>query len=263
MALLPSSRSLSRDGSRQAVSSIPPVPRWASYQCRLTMCRVSRSFLALRLLSYRHLRVVGPIPLIPGNVPSSRNIAYTNLHLGLHMDLLTSTTRPSQVLHYLRNKVHGGTSGFVDALHATATLGGCAPAQFEVLATTRVPFHFINDGHHLHCAHLAIERSAAGAIHHINYSPSFQVPLFLDTPPSFYPAPHVPGHPRAHVPAHPARGRRRHILQPPRFARPDGVQRHRGAGSGGGVESLAGCYFEADALLDRGRGLIPYDTSTM
>lgn len=55
-------------------------------------------------------------------------------------------------------------------------------------------FHYINDGHHLHHEHPTIElsrptiTSPGGGINHINYSPPFQAPLPLSTPPAFYPA---------------------------------------------------------------------------
>ena len=78
------------------------------------------------------------------------------------------------------------------------------PDDFDILATTPVPFHYINDGHHLHHAHPTIELASlpahiasgtpgAGAdapeIKHINYSPPFQAPLLLEsTPPTFYSA---------------------------------------------------------------------------
>ena len=46
----------------------------------------------------------------------ARNIAYTNLDLGLHMDLLYFQNPPRfQFLHMLRNKVRGGASIFVDS----------------------------------------------------------------------------------------------------------------------------------------------------
>ncbi|KAJ7866599.1 glycoside hydrolase family 5 protein [Mycena olivaceomarginata] len=87
-----------------------------------------------------------------------------------------------QILHCLRNNVVGGASFFVDAFHAATTLRAQDPTLFDVLATTPVPFHYINDGHHLHHEHPTIELSPFGAIAQINYSPPFQAPLFLDTP---------------------------------------------------------------------------------
>ena len=120
-------------------------------------------------------------------ISNSKNIAYTNLNLGLHMDLLYFKEPPRyQILHCLRNRVHGGNSVFVDALNAARKLNESA---FKILATTPVPFHYINDGHHLHHAHTTIEcvPSYGGQeIRSINYSPPFQAPLLMNTPDEFY-----------------------------------------------------------------------------
>ncbi|KAJ6498924.1 Clavaminate synthase-like protein [Mycena sanguinolenta] len=123
------------------------------------------------------------------DVRNSRNIAYTNLDLGLHMDLLYFKHPPKyQILHCLRNKVIGGQSLFVDAFHAAVTLRSQSPTLFNALATTPVSFHYINDGHHLHYEHPTIEVSPSGEITQINYAPPFQAPLLLSTPPVFYEA---------------------------------------------------------------------------
>jgi gamma-butyrobetaine dioxygenase len=133
------------------------------------------------------------------SVKESKNIAYTNLDLGLHMDLLcvrfsicvralmeyVSSYRyyrhppRYQILHCLRNRVKGGTSLFVDAFHAAAAL---SPEHFATLSSTPIPFHYVNDGHHLEHSHrtLELEPSVAGAqpaLRHVNYSPPFQAPL--------------------------------------------------------------------------------------
>ncbi|KZT63269.1 gamma-butyrobetaine hydroxylase [Daedalea quercina L-15889] len=132
------------------------------------------------------------------NVRNSKNIAYTNVDLGLHMDLLYFQYPPRyQILHCLRNRVEGGASYFVDALHAAEMLRESYPEDFRVLSETPVAFHYINDGHHLHYSHPTIQlappqvdvaRGSPRPIAHINYSPPFQAPLPLSTPPTFYPA---------------------------------------------------------------------------
>jgi gamma-butyrobetaine dioxygenase len=146
------------------------------------------------------------------NVRNSKNIAYTNLDLGLHMDLLyvfhwLNPLHPItlfrryfqhppryQILHCLRNSVIGGTSVFADALHAATALRASHPDEFAALNETPVAFHYINDGHHLHYEHPTIELAPGAAaaeerpIAHVNYSPPFQAPLPLNTPPAFYPA---------------------------------------------------------------------------
>ncbi|KAG2076272.1 Clavaminate synthase-like protein [Suillus decipiens] len=139
------------------------------------------------------------------NIRNSKNIAYTNLDLGMHMDLLYFQHPPRyQILHCIRNRVSGGISRFVDGLHAAETLYKTHPVDFDTLATTPVPFHYVNDGHHLHYEHPTIELASLPAvigtgsptsapsvpeINCINYAPPFQAPLLLDsTPPAFYDA---------------------------------------------------------------------------
>ncbi|OCH83899.1 Clavaminate synthase-like protein [Obba rivulosa] len=128
------------------------------------------------------------------NMPNSRNIAYTNVHLGLHMDLLYFEHPPRwQILHCLRNRVHGGKSIFVDSLKAAETLRIQYPSHFEALAWIPVSFHYNNDGHHLRYSHPTIElwpypADDAPPIRYVNYSPPFQAPLPPDTPDEFYAA---------------------------------------------------------------------------
>ncbi|KAG6874012.1 hypothetical protein C0995_007969 [Termitomyces sp. Mi166 len=128
------------------------------------------------------------------NVRNSKNVAYTNLDLGLHMDLLYLEHPPRyQLLHCLRNRVEGGQSIFVDAIHCASLLRYTHPSEFNILTTTPVAFQYINDGHHLYHEHPTIELAnsttgTAPTISHINYSPPFQAPLPLSTPDSFYPA---------------------------------------------------------------------------
>ncbi|KAG1740472.1 uncharacterized protein EDB91DRAFT_1053161 [Suillus paluster] len=212
------------------------------------------------------------------NIHNSKNIAYTNLDLGMHMDLLYYQHPPRyQILHCLRNRVVGGTSRFVDGLRAAETLRKTHPVDFDTLATTPVPFHYINDGHHLHYEHPTIELAPLPTaidqttdisaprvpeIKHINYSPPFQAPLLLDsTPPSFYSA----------------LGRYAAQLDDPLnileytlhegdavlfdnrrvlHARTSFTDDDSSAGADAETNRwLKGCYLEADAILDRGRVL--------
>ncbi|KAF9523807.1 gamma-butyrobetaine dioxygenase [Crepidotus variabilis] len=128
-------------------------------------------------------------------VKDSKNIAYTDLDLGLHMDLMYLVNPPRyQILHCLRNNVIGGISIFVDALHAAQVLRENYPYDFDLLTTTPVAFHYLNNGHHLHQERFTIQLASPkpGATHqeisHINYSPPFQAPLPISTPKEFYPA---------------------------------------------------------------------------
>ncbi|KAG8713920.1 hypothetical protein FRC11_010502 [Ceratobasidium sp. 423] len=133
------------------------------------------------------------------SVRGSTNIAYTDLNLDLHMDLLYMQHPPHlQLLHCIKNRVEGGTSVFVDAVKAANDLWAQDRESFDVLANTPIPFHYENDGHHLHRSHPTIQlvpshlqpvnESGPPRIAHINYSPPFQAPLAPDVPPRVYSA---------------------------------------------------------------------------
>ncbi|KAJ3563344.1 hypothetical protein NP233_g8998 [Leucocoprinus birnbaumii] len=220
----------------------------------------------------------------------SKNIAYTNLDLGLHMDLLwvvrfVETSVPNivfcryfqhppryQILHCLRNRVVGGTSIFVDALAVAEKLRQSHPDYFNVLTTSPVAFHYINDGHHLHYEHPTIELAPSISstptsptdrrIGHINYSPPFQAPLPLDTPPEFYPAlrefSQLLNNPMNTYQYTLREGdavlfdNRRALHARTAFReREDAENMTKGEAN----RWLKGCYLEADAIMDRGRVL--------
>ena len=206
------------------------------------------------------------------NVPNSKNIAYTNVDLGLHMDLLYFAHPPRfQILHCLRNRVDGGASYFVDALHAAETLRESHPEDFEVLAETPVAFHYINDGHHLHYSHPTIQLAplpldaAPGPrpVAHINYSPPFQAPLPLSTPPAFYSAlsrfVDILESPALRFEYLLREGDavlfdNRRVLHA-RMGFKDRDEDSSAGAAGSPNRWLKGCYLEADAVLDRGRVL--------
>ncbi|KAF8065026.1 Clavaminate synthase-like protein [Lyophyllum atratum] len=201
------------------------------------------------------------------NLRNSRNIAYTNLDLGLHMDLLYMEHPPRyQILHCLRNKVEGGTSVFVDALHVASTLRDTHPSDFDVLTTTPVAFHYINDGHHLHREHPTIELASPasgappGTISHINYSPPFQAPLPLSTPSAFYPAlqrfASLLNEPR-HTYSYTLREGDAVFFDNQRVLHArTAFNDIEGQGREGETNRwLKGCYLEADDVMDRGRVL--------
>ncbi|KAF8960943.1 gamma-butyrobetaine hydroxylase [Flammula alnicola] len=196
------------------------------------------------------------------NLRNSKNIAYTNLDLGLHMDILYFQHPPRyQILHCLRNNVIGGTSIFVDALHAARVLQDTHPAEFDVLTKAPVSFHYVNDGHHLHREHFTIELSSSGEISHVNYSPPFQAPLPLNTPKEFYPAlarfAQLLNDPR-NTYEHTLRegdavlfDNRRVLHARTAFGEREGEESKEGEPN----RWLKGCYLEADALVDRMRVL--------
>ena len=189
-----------------------------------------------------------------------------------------------QILHCLRNQVIGGTSIFVDALHVARKLRESHPADFDILTKTPVAFHYIVDGHHLHHEHPTIElaplssisssssttRSSSSSsepphqkISHINYSPPFQAPLFLNTPLEFYSAlarfAEMLNDP-VNVFEYTLRegdavvfDNRRVLHARTAFRDKPGVEKMK---RGGEINRwLKGCYLEADALADRVRVL--------
>ncbi|CCO34007.1 Gamma-butyrobetaine dioxygenase [Rhizoctonia solani AG-1 IB] len=128
---------------------------------------------------------------------ASTNIAFTNLKLDLHMDLMYLEHPPHiQFLHCIKTQVKGGSSVFVDALKAAQDLWYQDRGAFDLLASTPIPFHYENDGHHLHHSHTTIQlapdqaRTTNGPpeILNINYCPPFQAPLPINTPLSVYSA---------------------------------------------------------------------------
>jgi alpha-ketoglutarate-dependent taurine dioxygenase len=168
--------------------------------------------------------------------------------------------------------VVGGTSIFVDAVHAASILFDTNPEAFDVLATTPVAYHYINDGHHLHHSHPTIELAATRCpspelweqpIQYINYSPPFQAPLSLSTtPPAFYPAlaqfASLLAKPELTFEYTLKEGdavlfdNRRVLHARTAFTDKEGSNTGR---EGEGNRWLKGCYIEADAVLDRGRML--------
>ncbi|KAI6145156.1 hypothetical protein BKA82DRAFT_127702 [Pisolithus tinctorius] len=202
------------------------------------------------------------------HIVDSRNIAYTNLDLGLHCDLLYLEHPPRyQILHCLRNRAVGGMSIFADGLHTANTLRRTHPEDFNILSTTPVPFHYINDGHHLHHEHPTIELEpiptspfAERTVKYINYSPPFQAPLLLSPGllefhtalKQFATQLDVPGN------------RMEYVLREGDAALFDNRRvlhaRTAFADIGCDVDGkpnrwLKGCYWEADPVLDRGRVL--------
>lgn len=150
---------------------------------------------------------------------------------------------------------------FVDTFHAASILRRSHPSDFETLATTPVPFHYINDGHHLHYEHPTLEVSSDGTVTQVNYSPPFQAPLLLSTPLSFYTA----------------LGRFAELLDDPAHRYTYTLQEgdavifenrrvlhartaFRDIADDGGSDGetnrwLKGCYFDPDTMWDRGRML--------
>ncbi|WRT63325.1 uncharacterized protein IL334_000230 [Kwoniella shivajii] len=108
------------------------------------------------------------------SMKKSKNVAYTNLDLGLHMDLLYFSSPPRfQSLHCLRNRVNGGMSYFVDSFKVASDL----PRNiFSTLQDNHIPYVYNNDDHFLKFKHPIISRgSSTWDLHSaINWSPPFR-----------------------------------------------------------------------------------------
>lgn len=124
------------------------------------------------------------------SVSEAKNVAYTDVNLGFHMDLLYMQQPPRlQLLHCLRASTHGGISLFSDAYRAAETLYKTDLQSFEALSSIPVTFHYNNDNHHYYQSRPTFELSkqarqnlAAGRplasggdmFEAINWSPPFQ-----------------------------------------------------------------------------------------
>ncbi|KAG0044521.1 hypothetical protein BGZ83_010260 [Gryganskiella cystojenkinii] len=114
------------------------------------------------------------------SVPEAKNIAYTNLNLGLHMDLLYMEAPPGlQLLHSLENSVPGGTSIFMDSFKAVELLRKDHPEDYEILTKTPTTFHYRNADHHLHYNRPTIALDPMNDTLTVNYAPPFQGPVEL------------------------------------------------------------------------------------
>ena len=83
------------------------------------------------------------------SVSNAKNVAYTDVHLGFHMDLLYMQQPPRlQLIHCLRASTQGGVSLFSDAYLAMQQLYKLDRAAFQTLVETPVNFHYDNDNHH-------------------------------------------------------------------------------------------------------------------
>lgn len=175
-----------------------------------------------------------------------------------------------QILHCIRNRVHGGISLFVDAFAAAETLRVSHPQDFTRLVTTPVPFQYINDARHLHYARPTITLDPAGGtdprVTAVSYSPPFQAPLPLNTPHEFYDAlarfAALVEAPTA-VFAHQFSEGEAVVFDNRRLLHGRTAFEGKRLGSvvgdreAGGEPSrwLKGCYFEGDAMASRGRVL--------
>lgn len=81
------------------------------------------------------------------SVANPKNVAYTNQHLGFHMDLLYMANPPGyQLLHCLKNSCSGGESRFADAFFAANRLRQDNLSHYRQLTLYPVEWIYQNDG---------------------------------------------------------------------------------------------------------------------
>ncbi|CCG80709.1 putative Gamma-butyrobetaine hydroxylase subfamily [Taphrina deformans PYCC 5710] len=109
-------------------------------------------------------------------VESAKNVAYTNVDLDLHMDLLYYESPPGlQFLYCLENQVDGGASVFVDSFTAAEIMRSQYPEEFRILCDYLVDFKYENDGVYYHQARPTfVLNNQTKLLEYVNYSPPFQ-----------------------------------------------------------------------------------------
>lgn len=118
------------------------------------------------------------------SVPKAPNVAYTNVFLGFHMDLMYMNEPPGfQLLHCLENSCEGGESLFVDGFRVAELIRWKYPEQFEDLTKLRLNYEY-NHKEHIYNNSWPVVETEDGdpknRILHVNYSPPFQAPLLSD-----------------------------------------------------------------------------------
>ncbi|KAK4204534.1 putative gamma-butyrobetaine dioxygenase [Triangularia verruculosa] len=108
--------------------------------------------------------------------PRAENVAYTNVFLGLHQDLMYHDPIPRlQLLHCLANSCEGGESIFSDGVHAALQLYNTDREAYDFLVNIDVPFGYDKGGHHYFSTRKTIEADpATGAPFITHWAPPFQ-----------------------------------------------------------------------------------------
>jgi gamma-butyrobetaine dioxygenase len=119
------------------------------------------------------------------SVPDAKNVAYTHVYLGLHMDLCYMDNTPYlQLLHSMRARAPGGESMFADSFYAAEKMRQEDPKLFEALRAFDVTYNYFNDGMAYRQVRPTIElvdpRDSTSPIKLINWSPPFQGPFAHD-----------------------------------------------------------------------------------
>ncbi|OWB86131.1 oxidoreductase activity protein [[Candida] boidinii] len=121
-------------------------------------------------------------------IKNPNNIAYSNVELPLHMDLLYYESPPGlQFLYSINNTTKGGESIFVDSFLAAKKISEIDPQAYYALTNVPIPYHYENNNEFYYYSRpLIVEEENfqdyynSGnnhTIREVNYSPPFQAPL--------------------------------------------------------------------------------------
>jgi alpha-ketoglutarate-dependent taurine dioxygenase len=115
------------------------------------------------------------------SVPQAKNVAYTNVSLGFHMDLMYMNEPPGfQLLHCIENSCDGGESLFVDSFQAALDMRKGHPESFKDVTKLRLNYEY-NHKEHVYSNSWPVVETEDGdpnkRILHVNYSPPFQAPM--------------------------------------------------------------------------------------
>ncbi|MER7767710.1 TauD/TfdA family dioxygenase [Kitasatospora sp. NPDC096140] len=126
--------------------------------------RVAESFGYVRVTNYGELFDVRV-------EPDPNNLAFTSAAIAPHTDNPYRDPVPTlQLLHCLENSATGGDSGLVDGFKAAAVLRAEAPADFETLTRTPVPFVFRDRRTELRADRPLIDVDALGRIREVRFN---------------------------------------------------------------------------------------------
>ncbi|KAL1837891.1 hypothetical protein VTJ49DRAFT_3277 [Mycothermus thermophilus] len=115
--------------------------------------------------------------------PQAENVAYTNVFLGLHQDLMYHDPIPGlQLLHCLANDCSGGESLFSHGLRAAYELKLTHQKDFDNLCRHKTWFGYRRNGHHHFARHSTIVAGFSQHPTEVCWAPPFQTtfPLAVD-----------------------------------------------------------------------------------
>lgn len=111
-------------------------------------------------------------------VADAQNVAYSNLVLDWHQDLLYFESPPGlQLLHCLSQADRGGATLFLDGVAAAESFQAAAPAHYAQLSRTKLPYHYTAMGVALSQLRPVFAPSSSVDSHRaVWWSPAWQAP---------------------------------------------------------------------------------------